>query len=104
MNFLGDYKSLEGQNIPFRQLGFTTLENCIQNVPGIKTSRRGGDLWIEIIPTQETLHISKLVAGQKAPKARRKKPVILFFCWTFEFIYFSGACEPRFFSFYYDFK
>ena len=69
---LGDYKEHENKNgIPYRELGFSTLEEFMKIVPGVRTIRRGGQLYVEVIATKESAHIAKLVADQANAKRRR---------------------------------
>ncbi|KAK0094207.1 hypothetical protein PV326_011554 [Microctonus aethiopoides] len=74
-NLNRDYKQLEGENIPFRRLGFTALHELINQVPGLRVYRRGEALLVEVIPTAETAHIASMVAKQKSKSSKRKKPV-----------------------------
>lgn len=74
-NLNRDYKQLEGENIPFRRLGFTALHELINQVPGLRVYRRGEALLVEVIPTAETAHIASMVSKQKSKSSKRKKPV-----------------------------
>ncbi|XP_012284701.1 tudor domain-containing protein 7A [Orussus abietinus] len=69
-----DFKLLIGDNIPYRKLGFSTLESFLAEIPGIRVVKRGSDQFVEALPTAETAHITKMISRQKsAPKKPMRK-------------------------------
>ncbi|XP_076661435.1 tudor domain-containing protein 7 tapas [Halictus rubicundus] len=74
-NLSRDYKILLDENIPFKKLGYSSLVAFLNTVPGIRTSERGGDYFIEALPTSESAHISKLISRQKTTTKKHKKLV-----------------------------
>nr|XP_033339586.1 tudor domain-containing protein 7-like isoform X1 [Megalopta genalis]XP_033339587.1 tudor domain-containing protein 7-like isoform X1 [Megalopta genalis] len=73
-NLSRDYEMLLDENIPFKKLGYPTLADFLNIVPGIKTREREGEYFIQAIPTSKSAHISKLVSQQKTTT---KKPTRL---------------------------
>ncbi|XP_066601357.1 tudor domain-containing protein 7-like isoform X2 [Prorops nasuta] len=73
---------LIGENIPFRKLGFSSLEAFIQTVPGIKITNKNGCWFVEARATEDTMHLARLISQQKTScgkskkKASYKKPFI----------------------------
>lgn len=65
---LGDYKELQGEWIPFKKLGYPTLEKLFLDVPGFKTTQVNGEWHVDAIASQETQHIAAMVARQKPSK------------------------------------
>ncbi|XP_054015092.1 tudor domain-containing protein 7-like [Hylaeus anthracinus] len=70
-NLCKDYQLLIDESIPFRKLGFSSLVAFLRTVPGIKTIDKGSECYVEAVPTEESAHISKLIARQKTVS---KKP------------------------------
>lgn len=72
---LNDYKSYEGSPLPFRQLGFDSVDDLIQK-SGEFVQRRTAD-GIKIIPKEKTdsAHINRMVQQQK-PTKKKKKPTM----------------------------
>ncbi|XP_076172297.1 tudor domain-containing protein 7 tapas isoform X2 [Ptiloglossa arizonensis] len=70
-----DYKLLIDENIPFRKYGYQTLVAFLRTIPGIKTTEKGGECYVEALPTEESAHITKLIARQKAGSKKHKKLV-----------------------------
>ncbi|XP_043469098.1 tudor domain-containing protein 7B [Leptopilina heterotoma] len=68
-----DYMDVVGERIPYRRLNYASLEDFVNDIPGLKKSNRGGELFIEAIPTAKTAHIHALVQGQKNSKKSRKR-------------------------------
>lgn len=75
--FIGDYKIILDENIPFKKLGYPSLVAFLSTVPGIRTNERGGEHYIEALPTQESAHISKLISRQKTTTKKNKKLVYM---------------------------
>ncbi|XP_061385760.1 tudor domain-containing protein 7 [Danaus plexippus] len=63
-----DYRELQGEWIPFKKLGYPTLEKLFQDVPGFKITQVNGDWVVDAIASQETQHIASMVARQKTNK------------------------------------
>lgn len=63
------------ENIPFRKYGYQTLVAFLRTIPGIKTTEKGGECYVEALPTEESAHITKLIARQKAGSKKHKKLV-----------------------------
>ncbi|XKL62677.1 hypothetical protein PGB90_002510 [Kerria lacca] len=66
-----DYKSVLGDSIPFRSLGYSSLEQLIRTVPDLKITSIGNELYIDVKPDEKTMHITKLVRGQKSSKKKK---------------------------------
>lgn len=64
-NLSKDYRMLIDDNIPFRKLGYQTLVAFLQTVPGIRIVEKGPEIYVEAIPTEESAHITRLIARQK---------------------------------------
>ncbi|KAK1132304.1 hypothetical protein K0M31_016420 [Melipona bicolor] len=60
-----DYKMLIDENIPFRKLGYQSLIAFLRTVSSIRLIEKGNDCFVEAIPTEESAHITKLIARQK---------------------------------------
>uniref|UniRef100_A0A0C9R1B2 Tdrd7_2 protein n=2 Tax=Fopius arisanus TaxID=64838 RepID=A0A0C9R1B2_9HYME len=67
-----DFRSLEGENIPYRQLGFANLEDFLAQVPGLRRYQKGGVVYIEVIPGENTAHLVALINKQKTSKKPRR--------------------------------
>ncbi|BES94949.1 Tudor domain [Nesidiocoris tenuis] len=66
-----DYRILMGESIPFRKLGYSTLEEFLRSVKDIDVQFSGGSYYVKVKATAESGHISSLVRGQK--KAKKPK-------------------------------
>ncbi|XP_015587926.1 tudor domain-containing protein 7 [Cephus cinctus] len=71
-NLNKDYENLNGYKIPYRKLGYSTLEEFLRTVPGLKAVNKGGDLIIEAQPTKDSVHITDMIARQRTTS--KKKP------------------------------
>ena len=67
-----EYRELTMQPIPFRQLGFASLELYIKSLAGLARIERGvdGTLIVKGIAGEKDKHIAKLVSGQRKGKTR----------------------------------
>ncbi|XP_077381543.1 tudor domain-containing protein 7A [Festucalex cinctus] len=64
-----EYRSLCGENIPLRKLGFMNLEDYLRSIPTVvRLDYRNGDLRCFAAVCSETAHIAQLVARQKSSK------------------------------------
>ncbi|XP_004372299.1 tudor domain-containing protein 7 isoform X1 [Trichechus manatus latirostris] len=73
----GEYRSLTGDWIPFKQLGYPTLEAYLRSVPAvvrIETSR-SGEITCYAVACTETARIAQLVARQRSSKRKAGRQV-----------------------------
>lgn len=71
--YTGDYRELQGEWIPFKKLGYSSLDKLFLDVPGFKVSQNGGEWYVDAIASQETQHIATMVARQKPSKKATPK-------------------------------
>ncbi|XP_076752241.1 tudor domain-containing protein 7 tapas isoform X1 [Xylocopa sonorina] len=72
-NLSRDYRMLIDENIPFRELGHQSLIAFLRTVPSVKIIEKGSDCFVEALPTEESAHITKLIARQKTTTKKHKK-------------------------------
>ncbi|KAL3248221.1 hypothetical protein MRX96_056632 [Rhipicephalus microplus] len=67
-----EYRTLTGMRIPYRQLGFNTLEEYLYSIPDVvRLSRNAeGNLVVSVVVTESTAHVAEMVRGQKSAKPR----------------------------------
>nr|XP_020646990.1 tudor domain-containing protein 7 isoform X1 [Pogona vitticeps]XP_020646991.1 tudor domain-containing protein 7 isoform X1 [Pogona vitticeps]XP_020646992.1 tudor domain-containing protein 7 isoform X1 [Pogona vitticeps] len=72
-----EYKSLTGVWIPFKQLGYSSLEEYLKSVPGVVRIEIGktGEVICHAVVCQETAMIAQLVACQRNSKRKLGKQV-----------------------------
>ena len=75
----GDYRGLVGEGIPYRSLGYPSLEAFVDHALGdvcqVGRDRSGGYV-LHALATQETAHIAAMVSAQKTKvKAKRPRPI-----------------------------
>ncbi|XP_040000863.1 tudor domain-containing protein 7A isoform X3 [Xiphias gladius] len=64
-----EYRSLCGESIPLKRLGYSKLEDYLRSVPSVvRLEHRMGELKCFAAVCQETAHIAELVAKQKSSK------------------------------------
>ncbi|KAI4492107.1 hypothetical protein M0802_010115 [Mischocyttarus mexicanus] len=63
-----DFKTIIGESIPYRRLGYQSLEAFLKSISGIKITNKGGQTYIEALPNEKSYHLSKLVTRQKSKK------------------------------------
>ncbi|KAF8792257.1 Tudor domain-containing protein 7A [Argiope bruennichi] len=65
-----DYKQLLGTPIPFKDLGYNTLENFLCDIPDVVCLKKNvdGSLIVEGVADTSTAHIAKLISKQKPSK------------------------------------
>ncbi|KAF7287644.1 hypothetical protein GWI33_005992 [Rhynchophorus ferrugineus] len=63
-----DYKDMIGTKIPFRDLGFKTLDDFLKSEETFHLSKKGSDLYLTAEVSEKTAHIADMVAKQKAKK------------------------------------
>jgi hypothetical protein len=72
---LGDFKQLHGHSIPYRELGYNTLQSLLENEPGFSI-RRGpqGEILVDTVSMQKaSANIAQLVSKQKTAKKSHVK-------------------------------
>ena len=71
-----DYRDLVGEGIPYRRLGYETLENFLNSVPDVcKISRRPtGEVVVSAVADETTRHIQDLVSRQTSKSKKKTKP------------------------------
>ncbi|XP_021340324.1 tudor domain-containing protein 5-like, partial [Mizuhopecten yessoensis] len=61
-----DYHDFMGDPIPFRELGYTTLEDLLKDMPdALRVSWKNGVMCLEPVAQEASVHIQKLVSKQK---------------------------------------
>ncbi|XP_054719064.1 tudor domain-containing protein 7-like [Uloborus diversus] len=70
-----DYRSILGVGIPFRELGYRSLDGFLRDIPEVIRLEKGSDgrLMALGVADSSTAHIVSLVSRQKAGDARRGK-------------------------------
>ncbi|XP_027139011.1 tudor domain-containing protein 7A isoform X1 [Larimichthys crocea] len=78
MNSLqSEYRSLCGEGIPLKKLGFSTLEDYLRSIPSVvRLDYRMGELKCFAAVCEETAHIAELVARQKSSKKSGRSQVV----------------------------
>ncbi|XP_056227991.1 tudor domain-containing protein 7A [Seriola aureovittata] len=72
-----EYRSLCGEFIPLKKLGYSKLEEYLRNIPSVvRLEYRMGELKCFAAVCQETAHIAELVARQKSSKKSGHSQVI----------------------------
>ncbi|KAF7386779.1 hypothetical protein HZH66_011231 [Vespula vulgaris] len=61
-----DFKTIIGENIPYRRLGYQSLEAFLKSISGIKITNKGGQTYVEALPNEKSSHLSKLISQQKS--------------------------------------
>ena len=71
-----DYRDLVGEGIPYRRLGYETLENFLTSVPDVcKISRKPtGEVVVVAVADENTRHIQDLVSRQATKSKKKAKP------------------------------
>lgn len=67
------------ENIPFRKLGYQSLVAFLRTVQSVRIIEKAGECFVEAIPSEESAHITKLIARQKTVTRKYKKLVNLLF-------------------------
>ncbi|XP_063996079.1 tudor domain-containing protein 7 [Pogoniulus pusillus] len=72
-----EYKSLTGEWIPFRHLGYGTLEAYLASIPGVvrMEGNKMGEVICHAVACSETMHIAQLVARQRSSKRKMGRQV-----------------------------
>jgi len=68
-----DYRDLVGEGIPYRRLGYETLENFLTSVPDVcKISRKPtGEVIVMAVADETTRHIQDLVSRQTSKNKKK---------------------------------
>jgi len=73
--FNREYRDFQGGNIPHRRLGYSTLEDFLDQNPAVCRIVRKPDGWyVYGRPTEEDAHISRMITAQKSSSKRKAKP------------------------------
>ncbi|XP_019769660.2 tudor domain-containing protein 7B isoform X1 [Dendroctonus ponderosae] len=67
-----DYMMLVGDPIPFKNLGFQSLEGLIKSFPDLDLKKQGNVTYAVAKQSEKSAHISELISNQKSPKKRPK--------------------------------
>ncbi|KAM8962185.1 tudor domain-containing protein 7 [Pelodytes ibericus] len=67
-----EYKSLTGESIPYREMGFHTLEMYLTSIPTVVKVdlNRAGEVFCHAVVCKETAQIAELVARQRSSKKK----------------------------------
>lgn len=68
-----DYRELQGEGIPYKALGYSTLDKLFLDVPGFKVTHVNGEFYVDAIPKPESQHVANMVARQKTSKKKPSK-------------------------------
>ncbi|XP_077287282.1 tudor domain-containing protein 7 tapas [Arctopsyche grandis] len=69
-----DYREVVGSPIPYQKLGYGSLIEMFQSIPGFRLSEGSKGEWlINMLPSQASNNIADLVAKQKSSKKRSNK-------------------------------
>lgn len=69
---LKEYRDMIGEDIPLRDLGYSSIDQFVQNVPDICriSHSTNGTVMIHGIPTEKNAHIANMIALQKSKKSK----------------------------------
>lgn len=66
-----DYRMIIGEDIPYRKLGYNSLEDFLNDVPTLRVRNLyNGEILIDAVATTQSKHISQLVDRQKTSKKK----------------------------------
>ncbi|XP_041838081.1 tudor domain-containing protein 7A isoform X2 [Melanotaenia boesemani] len=72
-----EYRSLCGENIPLKKLGFSKLEDYLRSIPSVvRLQYHMGELKCFAAVCKETAHIAELVAKQRSSKKSGRSQVV----------------------------
>uniref|UniRef100_A0A8C6LET7 Tropomodulin 1 n=1 Tax=Nothobranchius furzeri TaxID=105023 RepID=A0A8C6LET7_NOTFU len=72
-----EYRSLCGENIPLKKLGFSNLEDYLRSIPSVaRLDYRMGELKCFASVCEETAHIAELVSKQKSSKKSQHSQLV----------------------------
>lgn len=74
-----EYRVFSYSNIPFKEMGFDSVESFIKSIPDVASLKRDNDgqLVVVGVASEADKHVAKLIAKQKKPKKRSKPAVKL---------------------------
>uniref|UniRef100_A0A3B5B2U2 Tudor domain containing 7 n=1 Tax=Stegastes partitus TaxID=144197 RepID=A0A3B5B2U2_9TELE len=76
-NLQSKYRSLCGETIPLKKLGFSNMEDYLRSIPSVVHLKyHMGELRCFAVVCQETAHIAELVARQKSAKRGGRSKVV----------------------------
>ncbi|XP_066268164.1 tudor domain-containing protein 7-like isoform X2 [Branchiostoma lanceolatum] len=69
----GEYRGITGEFLPYKQLGFHSLDAYMQSIPDVAriARNREGEVVYHAVADASTLHIQRLKAGEKSNKRRK---------------------------------
>uniref|UniRef100_A0AAU7J8I4 Tudor domain-containing protein Tdr7 n=1 Tax=Locusta migratoria TaxID=7004 RepID=A0AAU7J8I4_LOCMI len=71
-----DFRTLIGHSIPYRELGYSSLEQFLRTVEDMRIfTGSNGELMFDTIPKENTAHLAALVAKQKSAPKKLKFPL-----------------------------
>ncbi|XP_049521647.1 uncharacterized protein LOC119450179 isoform X3 [Dermacentor silvarum] len=67
-----EYRTLTGTRIPYRQMGFSTLEEYLRSIPDVVrlSTNADGNTVVHVVVSESTAHVAQMVRGQKSSKPR----------------------------------
>ena len=69
--FAHEYQDFTGEPIPFKRLGYISLERCLQSMPDVVDFKKvNGQTILSAVSDNQTKHIDALVKGQR-PNTKR---------------------------------
>lgn len=66
----GDYETEVGTPIPYRKYGHSSVEIFLQSLPSLRVSGTGSYAQVEAASSQQSQHMSSLIAFQKSKRSR----------------------------------
>lgn len=78
--FTEDFFNLTGTHIPYKTLGFLSLEACLNSSGQFTIQNRGGISIVHAVASNKTQHLTELIKKQKSkpPKKKNVSYLILF--------------------------
>lgn len=69
---LREYRELEGEQVPFRSLGFTTLEDFLRASNAFIISHSANGMIVRAKPNEASGHVTRLVREQEGKKKKKR--------------------------------
>ncbi|XP_063992959.1 tudor domain-containing protein 7-like isoform X2 [Diachasmimorpha longicaudata] len=69
-NLNTDYRSVQGEDIPYKDLGFATIDDFLAQDPRIRQHKKSGVMYVEVLPNESTVHLTALINKQKTSKRK----------------------------------
>eukprot|EP00111_Clytia_hemisphaerica_P003797 TCONS_00010896-protein len=75
-----EYEETVFEKLKIKEMGYGTIQQFITDYSNVFTMSpgMGGHLYVKAIPTDETAHIHRLVAGQKKKTKKKKRKAVVF--------------------------